>query len=135
MIFYVYMDPKVLSTENLQHKYAMQTFIGILRGFLQNCFIAEFEDYRIQEAIKIQVKKLPNNAGRKEIKTLLATLMKRNRFIYCIIPDYSGTKSDFTCVLEQAVSTFLDLLLVEEIDDELEIPAGVEIASLGLTQN
>ncbi|MEA1878026.1 MAG: hypothetical protein U9N86_14310 [Bacteroidota bacterium] len=135
MIFYVYMDPNVLSTENLQHKYAMQTFIGTVRGFLQNCFIAEFEDYRIQESIKIQVNRLPDSFDRKIIKALLKTLMKRNHFIYCLIPDHSGIKNDFTCALEQAAGTFLDLLLVEEIDDELEIPAGVEIASLATYQN
>lgn len=135
MIFYVYMDPNVLSTENLQNEYAASILKGILRGFLQNCFIAGFEDYRTQEAIKERVAELPDNFDRKTIKSLLVTLMKRNRFIYCLIPDHSGIKSDFTCVLEQAVSTFLDLLLVEEIDDELEIPAGVEIASLSTYQN
>ena len=134
MIFYVYMDPKVLSTENLQHKYATQAFIGILRGFLQNCFIAEFEDYRIQEAIKIQVKGLPDSFERKLIKSLLATLQKRNRFIYCLIPDYSGGKDDFTCVLEQAIDALLDLILVEEFPTDFKDPDGLEIATLGTYQ-
>jgi hypothetical protein len=90
MIFYIYLDPDVLSVNNLANDFAMQALIGALRGFTQNCCIAEFEDYRVQDAIKEQVKNLPDTYERKLVKKLLAAIAKRNRFIYClarIIPE------------------------------------------------
>jgi len=129
------MDPGILSTESLQNQYATQSIIAILRGFLQNCFLAEFEDYRIQEAIKEQIKSLPNSFERKKIKKLFGTLRKRNRFIYCLTPDYSGSKEDLICALEQMVPAFIDLLLLKEINSDLNFPDGVEIATLSTYQN
>jgi len=108
--------------------------IGILRGLTQNCFIAEFEDYRIQDAIKEQVKSLPDTFDRKIIKSLLAALSKRNRFIYCLIPDYSEKKDDMSCVVEQAAKCFLDLILFSEANQDTEIPKGIEKATLATFQ-
>jgi len=135
MIFYVYMDPNVLSTRNLQNQYAAQSFISTLRGFLQNCFIADFKDYRVQDALKVQLEYFPPDHNRKEIKRLLATLQKRNRFIYCLVPDHSGKKNDLTCAIEQILTAFIDLLLVREFDSDLNLPHGVEIATLSTYQN
>lgn len=134
MIFYTYMDPDVLSVKNIENDFAMQALIGILRGFAQNCFIAEFEDYRLQDAIKEQVNSLPDTFDRKIIKSLLSALSKRNRFIYCLIPDYSGNKDDITCVVEQAAKRFLDLLLFSEANKDTETPEGIEKATLSTFQ-
>ena len=134
MIFYTYLDPDVLSVKNIENNFAMQALIGILRGFTQNCFIAEFEDYRLQDAIKVQVKSLPDTFDRKIIKSLLAALSKRNRFIYCLIPDYSGSKDDITCVVEQAASCLLDLLLFSDANKDTDIPGGIEKATLATFQ-
>jgi hypothetical protein len=130
MIFYVYLDPAVFPLANNHGPYAVQLLIGVLRGFLQNCFIAEFEDYRVQESIKNNVASLPDTYDRKIIKSLLATLQKRNRFVYCLVPDYSGGKDDLLCVLDQAAGAFLDLLLLKEINSQLVIPREVEVATL-----
>jgi len=134
MIFYTYLDPNVLSVKNIENDFAMQVLIGILRGLTQNCFIAEFEDYRIQDAIKEQVKSLTDTFDRKIIKSLLAALKKRNRFIYCLIPDYSEKKDDITCVVEQAANCFLDLILFSEANKDIEIPVGIEKATLATYQ-
>ncbi len=72
MIFYIYLDPDILSVKNISNDFAMQALISALRGFTQNCFITEFQDYRIQDAIKEQVKSLPDNYDRKIIKSLFA---------------------------------------------------------------
>ena len=117
MIFYVYLEPEVISVAKEDGPYAMQCFISILRGFLQNCFIAEFEDYRVQQAIKEQVAALPNTFDRTVIKKLFAALAKRNRFIYCLVSDEGSRRDDVACVLEQAAAAFLDLLLIRERDD------------------
>ncbi|RZB36910.1 MAG: hypothetical protein SRB2_01710 [Desulfobacteraceae bacterium Eth-SRB2] len=134
MIFYTYLDPDVLSVENVENDFAMQALIGILRGFTQNCFIAEFEDYRLQDAIKEQVNSLPDTFDRKIIKSLLTALKKRNRFIYCLVPDYSGNEDDISCLVEQAAECFLDLLLFSEANKDAEIPDGIEKATLATFQ-
>ena len=76
MIFYVYLDPGVLSADSIENDYAIQALIGVLRGFTQNCFIAEFEDYRIQDAIKENVNSLPDNYDRKLIKKIACALLR-----------------------------------------------------------
>ena len=134
MIFYTYLDPDVLSIKNIENDFAMQALIGILRGFTQNCFIVEFEDYRLQDAIKEQVNSLPDTFDRKIIKSLLTALSKRNRFIYCLIPNYSGNKDDISCVVEQAAECFLDLFLFSETNKHTEIPEGIEKAKLATFQ-
>jgi hypothetical protein len=135
MIFYIYLDPDVLSAKNIENDFAMQALISALRGFTQNCFIAEFEDYRIQDAIKEQVKGLPDNYDKKIIKKLLGALSKRNRFIYCLIPDYSGNRQDIACAVEQAPGCFFDLLLFSETNKDTETPDGIEKTTLSTYQS
>lgn len=130
MLFYVYLDPNIFSGDIVENDYAMQVLTSILRGFTQNCCIAEFEDYRIQESINEQVNSLPDTFERKIIKSLLTKLSKRNRFIYCLVPDHSGGKKDILCVIEQAVNCFLDLLLLKALKDDIEYPKEIEIATL-----
>jgi len=134
MIFYIYLDPDALSLSNIENDYAMQALISTLRGFTENCCISEFEDYRIQDAIKEQVNSLPDTFDRKIIKSLLKALAKRNRFIYCLVPDYSGNKTDITCVIEQATSCFLDCFLFSEGNRDIETPVGIEKATLSTYQ-
>ncbi len=134
MIFYIYLDPGALSVNNIANDFAMQALIGALRGFTQNCCIAEFEDYRVQDAIKEQVNSLPDTFDRKIIKSLLTELSKRNRFIYCLTPDYTGNKDDKTSAVEQAVSCFLDLFLFSEANSDIDMPAGIEKATLSTFQ-
>jgi len=134
MIFYTYLAPDVLSVKNIENDFAMQALIGILRGFTQNCFIAEFEDYRVQDSIKEQVNNLPDTFDRKIIQKLLKTLSKHNRFIYCLIPDYSGKKDDVSCVVEQAAKCLLDLIILSEANKGAEIPKGLEKATLATYQ-
>lgn len=135
MIFYIYLDPDVLSVNNLANDFAMQALIGALRGFTQNCCIAEFEDYRVQDAIKEQVKNLPDTYERKLVKKLLAAIAKRNRFIYCLAPDYSGTKTDLSCVAEQAADCLLDFFLFSEANRDIEVPGELEKATLSTYQS
>jgi hypothetical protein len=129
------MDPEVISFANDLGVLGLPSLNGILRAFLQNCFIAEFEDYRIQQAIKDRVDSLPDSFDRTITKKLFAALKKRNRFVYCLIPDHSGQKSDVESAIEQTLSSFLDLLLLKGIPTDITIPAGVEITTLVAYQN
>jgi hypothetical protein len=129
------MDPEVIPFANDLGVLGLPSLNGILRAFLQNCFIAEFEDYRIQQAIKDRVDSLPESYDRTIVKKLFAALKKRNRFVYCLVPDYSGRKSDVESAVEQAISSFLDLLLLKEIPTNTTIPAGVEVTTLATYQN
>jgi hypothetical protein len=59
MVFYVYLDPEIIGIAQQQGIFAIQNLLGIVQGFVENCFLAEFEDYRIQQAIGEYVKNLP----------------------------------------------------------------------------
>jgi hypothetical protein len=127
MFFYVYLAPEVISVAHENGQLGMQALIAILRGLLQNCFIADFEDYTVQEAISAQLNELPDDYDRKLIKEILRVLQKRNRFMYCLIPDYDGGKSADECAKEQVETAMLDLLILREEDESVEL---AEIATL-----
>lgn len=127
MFFYVYLHPEVISIARQNGALGLQVLISILRGFLPNCFIAEFQDYRVQEAIKEELDKLDDDFDRKLIKEIFRVMEKRNRFVYCLVPDYASPKSDDDTAKEQAEEAMLDLLLLVDQDDDFEM---VEIATL-----
>jgi hypothetical protein len=130
MVFYVYLDPEVIGVAQQQGKFAVQNLLGIIRGFVENCFLAEFENYRIQQAIGEYVKNLSDCDERKRLKTLFNTLQKRNRFIYCLIPDYTNQKSDQVILFEQASSSFIDLILLSNLNGIPVLPRGITVTDL-----
>jgi len=121
MVFYVYMHPEVFKDATAAAPYGMQTLIGILRGFVQNCCIAEFDDDRTHTEIKKVIKELPEDFDRHTLKKLLVHLEKQNRFVYCLAPDYSEEKSDLECVVRQADQELIQLVL---IGSETEVDCG-----------
>lgn len=129
MIFYVYIEPQIILDASNKGTHALQSLIGILRNFLQNCFIAGFEDYRTQHAIMGHVNDITDVQSKILIQSLFKQLSKRRLFIYCLIPDYSGEKKDIVCAVEQASSSLLDLLLVADNRD-IEESSAYEIATL-----
>ncbi len=120
MFFYVYLAPEVISIAHQNGPLGMQALIAILRGFLQNCFLTDFEDYRVQTAIGQYVDALPEDYDRKMVKEILRVLEKRHRFMYCLVPDYEGLKTDEECVKEQADAAMIDLLLLQHADEAIE---------------
>ena len=130
MIFYVFMNPEVISDAWTKGDFAVQTLIGVLRGFIQNCAVADFEDYRIQSEIKNQIDGLPDDFDRKIIKSILATLQKRNRFIYCFVPDYTNEQPDLKCVFQQAKECLIDLILLKSLENGIDTPDGIEAVTL-----
>lgn len=136
MVFYIYVDPEIIIKAKERGQDSLQNLIAILRDFVDNCFLTEFEDYRVQDAIEQNVEEIPEGIfERKQIKTLLSILQKRNRFIYCMKPDYSGQKSDVDIVLENATGLLIDLLLIGTFDNEIDYPQGIEITDLSNYQN
>jgi len=131
MVFYVYIDPAVIEVAERDGPYALQGLIAALRGFTQNCCVMEFEDWRVQNAIKEKVDALPGTHDRKLLKSLLAVLAKRNRFIYCMTPDYSDEKTDTAAMLEQAATLLIDLaLLGVPSAPDIVVPDSVQVAQL-----
>jgi hypothetical protein len=120
MFFYVYLAPQVISVAQENGPLGMQALIAILRGLVENCFVADFEDHRVQTAIGQEIQDLPEDYDRKIVKEILSILAKRHRFLYCLIPDYDGVKSDTECVKEQAEVAMLDLLLLEDDEEYVE---------------
>src|SRR5208282_5183919 len=84
MVFYVYFDPPVIASAESGGDYALQCLIGVLRGFEANCLLAEFDDYFVQDALQERLNNLHDDNVRKALKSLFATLQKRNRFIYSL---------------------------------------------------
>ncbi len=130
MVFYVYMHPEVFKDAAAAAPYGMQALIGILRGFLQNCCIAEFDDGRTHQEIGKYIKDLPQDFDRSILKKLLVQLEKQNRFIYCLKPDYTDEKSDLECVVQQADVELVQLVLTgsDHVIDHEE--AEFELAKL-----
>jgi hypothetical protein len=131
MIFYVYLDPEVISAAEEAGEYGRQSLIALLRGFLQNCFIAEFDDESVQTAIREKVDNLPESFDRKKIMALLGSLKKNLHFIYSLKPDYSYEKSSLQLVKEQAQEALIDLVLVgsERDKDEIGVSTATELLS------
>lgn len=136
MIFYVYLDPAVIGTAQQDGPLALQLLIGMLRGFLQNCLLVEFENHQVQEEIGNQIEEMPSSFDRKLIKSLLVQMRKRNRFIYCLTPDYSGAKSDDEVLLEQAAAAMIDLaVLTAELPPDTTLPNEMEVTTLATYQH
>lgn len=129
MIYYVYIDPEVIRAASREGPYAVQCLIGILRGFLQNCFLLDFVDYRVQNAISDCIDELADPHERKAIKTLLGAMQKRNRFVCALEADYDD-RPDVDRALDQARAAGLDLIFVESREAISTAPAGVDVATL-----
>jgi len=130
MVFYVYLDPEIIGIAQQQGIFAIQNLLGIVQGFVENCFLAEFEDYRIQQAIGEYVKNLPDCDERKRLKTLFIILQKRNRFIYCLVPDQTNQKSDKSLLFEQAGNSLIDLILLSNLNGRPVLPRGITVTDL-----
>jgi hypothetical protein len=114
---------------------ATQNIASILNGFLQNCFVAVFEDDRWGTAVKEQLEIWAETMTRRRVKSILVQLKKHNRIIYNLVPDYNCKKPDIDCVFEQAPSVSLDLLMVIDSEGDRTAPPGVEIATRLTYQN
>ena len=130
VIFYVYMSPAVIEDAHEGGPYALDSLIGILQSFLQNCFIAEFEDEHLKKAIHYNVSQLPANTTKKKIMLLFGELKKRNHFINCLIPDYCSVADDLSCVIKQAESALLDMLLIAKKENGQHVKPKAEITTL-----
>jgi hypothetical protein len=133
--FYVFLQPEVFEETAADGDDAIQNLAGILTGFLQNCFLAVFEDDRWKSSIRERIEQWPETMSRRRVASLLVQLRKRNRFLYIIAPDYTGLRSDLDCVFEQASSIPLDLILVLTAEENRPSPGRVEVASRRNYQN
>lgn len=129
MVFYVYMSPDVIQDAHDGGSSTTQLLAAVLQGFVQNCFIVEFEDYRVQKEILRNVRMLPDNDAKKKIMTLLGKLKKSKHFICCLVPDYSIESINISLVNDQADNAFLDFILVSE-KEILQIKRKAEVDTL-----
>ncbi|PWU09025.1 MAG: hypothetical protein C5B50_28155 [Verrucomicrobia bacterium] len=110
MVFYVYLDPPVFEAAAAGGQMALQLLTAILRGFLQNCVLLEFDDYRWDTAVRRAVNSQEKTFDRSAIKKLLVQLQRRNRIVPFFKDDYSGLP-DLEFVVQQASAAGLDLIL------------------------
>ncbi|MFC1452075.1 hypothetical protein ACFLSJ_01870 [Verrucomicrobiota bacterium] len=133
MVFYVYMQPEVVTEAKEGGPYAVQALIAILRGFLQNCCIAEFDDYR--DSLKTAVNALPEDFNRTELKTVLSKLARLHRFIYCLEADYMSGQPWTDQALQQSRACLIDLLLLEAAAQDRRPDGDAEVCGLATYQN
>lgn len=129
MYFYVFLQPEVFQEAAADGEDAAQNVAGIPGGFLQNCFLAVYEDDRWGSAVKETLESWPADMNRKRVTQILVQLRKHNRFLYCIVPDYEGGRPDLECVFEQAGTVGLDLIVVIATEGSRPAPSGVEVAT------
>lgn len=135
MFFYTFLQPEMFSESAADGEDAMQNLASILNGFLQNCFLAVFEDDRWSPSVKETLLNWPETSNRKRVMSLLVQLKKHKRFLYCIVPDYLEQKTDLDSVFEQAAAIPLDLILVTDAEKNHPAPTGTEIATRRSYQN
>ena len=135
MYFYVFLQPEMFEEAQADGEDATQNIASILNGFLQNCFVAVFEDDRWGTAVKEKLEIWPETMTRRRVKSILVQLKKRNRIIYNLVPDYNSEKPDIDCVFEQAPSVSLDLLMVIASEGDRAAPPELEIATRLTYQN
>jgi hypothetical protein len=129
MYFYVFLQPEIFGEAASDGEDAVQNVVAILNGFLQNCFLAVFEDDRWAPSVREKLEEWPETMTRRRVMSMLVHLKKQSRFLYRISPDYNEGKNDLDCVFEQATSVRLDLLLVIASEDCRAAPAGAEVAT------
>ncbi len=130
MVFYVYLDPEVIGVAQQEGKYAIQSLLAIIKDFTQNCFLAEYEDYRIQPAIREYADNFPDGWDRIELKKLIGKLIKHNRFIYCLLPDQTNTKADKSLLFEQASDSLIDLILLSNLNGIPDLNRKITVTDL-----
>lgn len=135
MVFYVYLQSNAIRDAAGAGTHGIQNLISILRGFLQNCCLAEFCDDRTRTEIKAAVEELPEDFDRVTLKKVLAQLAKLNRFVYCLDPDCGGGKCDLDSVLVQAKEALIQAIVVEEAERNRVAPADCELAPLSKYQH
>ncbi|MBM3839075.1 MAG: hypothetical protein FJ398_14125 [Verrucomicrobia bacterium] len=133
MVFFVYFDPQVIETACGSGD-ALQTLTAVLRGFVQNCLLLDFEDWRGHTEIQRQLGQAPEFTDRSVVKKLFAVLEKRNRFLFCFKDDYTSGKTDLELVFDQATAVELDFILTEDANGCPTSP-GIEVSKLKTYQN
>lgn len=129
MFFNVYLQPEVLEEAAHDGEDAELHLLSIIEGFVQNCFLTAFEDYRWDSCIKEILERWPDSTVRRKIKRLLVILKKRKRIVYCIAADSCNHQSDLEVVLSQAESVCLSLILVITAESCRDARQELEIVS------
>jgi hypothetical protein len=132
MVFYIYLDPPVFSVAAVGGRLGLQALAAVLRGFLQNCLLLDFDDYRWETGIRRALSTHAEVFDRSVIKKFLVQFRKRNRIVPVFQDDYSG-KKDLAFIIDQAPAADLDFILAEEV---VALPTGcaTETATLATYQ-
>lgn len=110
MVFFVYLDPPVFAAAAQSGHLGLDALAAVLRAFLQNCVLLDFEDWRWETGVRRALDAHESTFEQSLIKKLLVQLKKRNRLAPCLHDDYSG-ETDLSLVLSQAAQRELDLIL------------------------
>jgi hypothetical protein len=129
MVFNVYFDPEVIPVAAASPPYGLQVLCDILRGFLVNGLLFDFEDERGRRAIGEAIHALPNDFDRKRAGALFSALIKRNRILFIMEPDYMGVVSDLDRAVDLAPAFSIQLVLTKQTPTTA-IPAGIECVTL-----
>jgi hypothetical protein len=112
MVFFVYLDPAVIHAASAAGTFGWESLTAMLRGFVQNCVVLDFDDYRWAPSIRTELAAAEEVFDRSLVKKLLVQIEKRNRIMPQFQDDYSG-RPELDLVTEQAGKAELDCIVAE----------------------
>lgn len=113
MVCFVYLDPGVFSAAGVADEVRLGDLTAMLRGFVQNCVLLDFDDYRWETSVRREIGTAEAVFDRSLVKKLLVHLKKRKRVVPWFRDDYAG-RPELDLVSEQAAEAELDCIVTEK---------------------
>lgn len=121
MIFHYYIDPEIFrGTDGSDVSYI--NVLNFSRMISDNVLIETLQDDHLRGEFGESIKAISNPDIKKKVSQIFKRLAKRNRLIPTIEPDYTGTKSDLRCVIEQCQQSSLDAIITDQALGDLGFP-------------
>lgn len=120
MFFYVYLDPQAISEAYEQGPEAVDAITNLLRDLSQNCLLADFEGYYVQNEIRDFLSTLLGDFEIVRLKSVLKQFVKRGLFAPCLKSGLDPDASRIKLALNQIESGDLDfvVLTIEGAENE-----------------
>jgi hypothetical protein len=128
MVFFVYLDPRVLGDARKGGVLGLEAMTSVLRAMLQNCILLDFDDWRWETAVKRALQSDDGSFDLSLVKKLLVHLKKKHRVVPYFTDDYSGA-DDMQIVVAQSTAAEIDMILVCSTGAH-SAGAGCEVADL-----
>jgi len=128
MVFNFLLDPEAVKSA-ANHPFGIQSLCEVLKGWLVNGLVFDFETEWARQEIGKTVHAMPEGFERKRLSSLLSALVKRKRLLTIMVQDYMSPDSELEQAIGLASKYQIQLLLIGSAVST-PIPAGVEKVTL-----